>query len=146
MIRATLISCLLMATGLCHGEIYRWVDSEGKVHFSDKKPQDSPHAQDISGQLRPLNSDSSTSETEKLQQVFQEETAEEKAFHQRQQTRQQQQEKQRQQACQQAKNQLSVLRGRVAFLDPDGNEIVVTETERERRAEQLEREIRQHCS
>ncbi len=147
MIRTILFIAWLLPTAVpCHGEIYRWIDDQGKTHFSDKKPEADHAAEDISKQLRPLNSDASASETEKLQQVFQGETAEEKAYHQQQQSRQRQQDNTRQQACLQAKNQLSILRGRVAFHDPDGKEIVVTEDERARRADQLEQEIRQHCS
>jgi hypothetical protein len=127
-------------------EIYRWVDNQGKVHFSDKKPPSTEAAEDISGQLQPLNSDSSASETAKLQQVFQGETPEEQAYRQQQQAQQQQQEDLREQGCQKARQQLSILRGRVAFIDPDGKEVVITEEERARRADELDRQIRQHCS
>lgn len=147
MIRAILIIAWLLPTAdLCHGEIYRWIDDQGKTHFSDKKPEEGHPTEDISRQLRPLNSDASASETEKLQQVFQEETAEEKVYRHHQQSQQRQQENARQQACLQAKNQLSILRGRVAFISPDGKEVVVTEDERAHRADLLEREIHQHCS
>ena len=147
MIRITLLMAWLLSTAnLCHGEIYRWVDDQGKLHFSDKKPQSDHPTEDISKQLRPLNSDTSASETEKLKQVFQEESAEEKAYHHQQQSQQQQHDNARQQACLEAKNQLSILRGRVAFHNPNGKEVIVTEDERARRANQLEEEIRRHCS
>lgn len=104
MIRTILFIAWLLPTAVpCHGEIYRWIDDQGKTHFSDKKPEAAHAAENISKQLRPLNSDSSASETEKLQQVFQGETAEEKAYHQQQQSRQRQQDNVRQRACLQAK-------------------------------------------
>ena len=42
--------------------IYRWVDDEGNVHFSDKAP-DTEKSEDLTGQLTPINSDSSARET-----------------------------------------------------------------------------------
>lgn len=32
----------IFASALVHGEIYKWVDEQGKVHFSDKKPDAGP--------------------------------------------------------------------------------------------------------
>ncbi|TNE81449.1 MAG: DUF4124 domain-containing protein [Gammaproteobacteria bacterium] len=146
MIRTLVFSLLLATTLISQAEIYRWVDAAGKVHFSDKKPEDNHQAKDISGQLKPLNSDTSSAETHKLQEVFQGETPEEKAYRQQQQAKQQQLENNREHACQKARNQLSILRGRVAFIDPNGKEVVVTEEQRQERADKLEKEIRRHCS
>lgn len=146
MIRISIVAFMLILSTPSLSEIYRWVDNQGKVHFSDKKPPSTEAAEDISGQLQPLNSDSSASETAKLQQVFQGETPEEQAYRQQQQAQQQQQEDLREQGCQKARQQLSILRGRVAFIDPDGKEVVITEEERVRRADELDRQIRQHCS
>jgi hypothetical protein len=144
--RPGLFILLLVAALGARGEIYRWVDEQGNLHFSDKKPEDQAAAKEISGELRPLNSDTSTAETGKLKQVFQGETPEEKAYQQRQQAQQQQQKKARQQACQQARNKLSILRGRVVFLDSNGRDMEVTEDERQQRANKLAEEIRHYCS
>ena len=73
--KARILVLLLCLTPLSQAAIYRWVDESGKVHFSDKQPENNATAQDISGQLRPLNNDSSTTETEKLKTVFPGETA-----------------------------------------------------------------------
>ncbi len=146
MIRTILCTLWLTLPLVAFGEIYQWKDADGKIHYSDKPPEDETASQNISSQLRPLNSDSSTSETDKLKQVFAGETPEEKNYRLRQQAEQQQQKSSRQQACQQAKNQLSVLRGRVAFIDKDGKELIVTEEERQQRADKLAREIDKYCS
>ena len=37
-IRPFLLITFLMLTPLSQAEIYKWVDDDGKVHFSDKKP------------------------------------------------------------------------------------------------------------
>jgi glutaredoxin len=36
-----LLALLLPAAGL-HAEIYKWVDEQGQVHYSDQKPEDRP--------------------------------------------------------------------------------------------------------
>ena len=146
MIRTILCTLWLALPLMSFSEIYQWKDANGKIHYSDKPPENSAGSKDISDQLRPLNSDSSTSETGKLKQVFAGETPEEKNYRLQQQAKQQQQEANRQQACQQARNQLSVLRGRVAFIDKEGKEVIVTEEERQQRADKLALEIDKYCS
>ncbi|MDX2348934.1 MAG: DUF4124 domain-containing protein [Porticoccus sp.] len=131
---------LLMPTSFA--EIYRWVDSDGKLHFSDQPPEDTVTSEEVSSKMAPINRDSSTNETEKLQQVFQEETAEEQAFQKQKQQRQNESTKK---VCQQAKNKLRVLTGRVYFEDDDGNEVIISEEQREQRASQLAKEIRRYC-
>jgi hypothetical protein len=144
--KACILVLLLCLTPLVQGAIYRWVDGSGKVHFSDKQPENNVSAQDISGELRPINNDSSTTETEKLKAVFQGETPEEKLFNARQKAEQEKQHQHKQRDCRQARKQLGVLRGRVAFEDAEGNELIISEAERQQKAEQLEQQIKTLCS
>ena len=144
--KGLLILLCLLTTQITQAGTYRWVDENGKIHFSDKQPENNATAQDISGELRPLNNDSSTTETEKLKAVFQGATPEEKAFNARQKAEQEKQYLHKQRDCQKARNQLRVLRGRVAFEDTEGNEIIISEEERQQRAKQLEQQIQIHCS
>ncbi|MDZ7828580.1 MAG: DUF4124 domain-containing protein [Halofilum sp. (in: g-proteobacteria)] len=46
-----LILLFLAATPLAAGELYRWIDDDGTVHFSDRKPADDAESVD----LEPLN-------------------------------------------------------------------------------------------
>ena len=39
-----LLATLLIFTGPSFAEIYKWVDAEGQVHFSDVKPEDEDQA------------------------------------------------------------------------------------------------------
>jgi glutaredoxin len=39
--RVILLALLIPAAGL-HAEIYKWVDEQGQVHYSDQKPEDRP--------------------------------------------------------------------------------------------------------
>jgi hypothetical protein len=144
--KTRILVLLLCLPPLSQAAIYRWVDESGKVHFSDKQPENNATAQDISGQLRPLNNDSSTTETEKLKTVFPGETPEEKAFNARQKAEQEKQHLHKQRDCQKARNQLRVLRGRVAFEDSEGNEIIIREEDRQQRAKQLAQQIQIDCS
>lgn len=32
--------CILLFTGLCNAEIYKWVDENGRIHFTDEPPED----------------------------------------------------------------------------------------------------------
>ena len=127
-------------------EIYRWVDNDGKLHFSDQLPEGSTVSEEVSFKMSPINRDSSAEEIEKLQQVFQGETPEEQAFHQQQKAQQQRRDQSVERVCQQAKYNLKILKGRVYFEDSDGNEIIVTEEQREQHANQLAEEIRRHCT
>lgn len=40
MIREVLAAICLFATHALNAEIYRWVDAEGRIHFSDRQPMD----------------------------------------------------------------------------------------------------------
>lgn len=46
-----LVLLLLVVTPLAAGELYKWVDEDGTVHFSDRKPADDAERVD----LEPLN-------------------------------------------------------------------------------------------
>lgn len=39
MLRTVLLVTVVLSTSSVSAEVYRWVDTNGKVHFSDKKPQ-----------------------------------------------------------------------------------------------------------
>lgn len=139
----TLFLLLFVSTSI--GEIYRWTDSEGKVRFSDTPPEDQTSSEEISDKMTPINRDSSNEETEKLQKVLQGETPEEQAYREQQQAKQKTQEQATQRACEDAKQHLRLLQGRVYFEDEDGNEIIVTEEERQQRASKLESDIKRIC-
>lgn len=137
---------LLISSSPSFSGIYRWTDAQGKVHFSDQPPEERITSEEVSDQLSPLNRDSSTQETQKLQQVFQQETPEEKVLQQQEKNQQQQRDRKTKKTCQQATQKLRRLQGRVYFVDKKGKEIVVSEEERAERAQRLEQEIRRYCS
>lgn len=127
-------------------EIYRWTDAQGKTHFSEHPPEDQVKSEEVSSQLSPLNRDSSSEETKKLQQLFKGPTPEEQALQQQEKFKRQQQDQQKNLACNKAKKQLQILKGPVYFTDNNGKEYSVSEEERQQRVSRLEQEIRRHCS
>ena len=127
-------------------EIYRWIDAQGKTHFSEHPPGDQVKSEEVSSQLSPLNRDSSSEETKKLQQLFKGATPEEQALQQQEKAQQQQRDQQKNLVCNKAKKQLQILKGPVYFTDNNGKEYSVSEEERQGRVSRLEQEIRRHCS
>ena len=124
------------------GELYRWVDKDGKVHFGDRPPVEA-EATSLDGKLKPINGADPTRrqdfpETNRSNQIEQEYAA-------RKQSEQAQQRRQQQVACQRARKQLSILQGRVYFVDTEGNESTISERQRVEEARKLEAQIRHLC-
>lgn len=127
-----------------HSEVYRWVDEQGNVHFGDKAHANS-QAQDITQDTQLKNLDYSADRTQQsLQQI--------ELRQQAQSTESQQRDAQLSKnptkwkhACNDAKQQLRILQGRVYFVDEKGQEVSVTEKERQQRADALQNKIKQYC-
>ena len=122
-------------------EVYRWVDKNGKVHYTDKKP--APDAENITKEVNKQNLDSSSREIEKINQMHREDEEAVRAS-------QQQQEQAREQAmkapCAAAKERLKKMKGLVIFIDDAGKAVTVTEKERQEKVAELERYIRANCT
>lgn len=43
--KISLVLCILIFSGLCNAEIYKWVDENGRVYFTDEPPEDKKTAQ-----------------------------------------------------------------------------------------------------
>lgn len=124
-------------------EIYQWTDAQGQTHFGDRPPHDH-QATDISEKLQNINLSKELSSPEmmlKHQQLKDQER-------QREHAEQQQlidQDRAESSACKEAKNTLRKLKGRVVFLDEQGREMNVSETERKKRAQEMEFSVGKHC-
>ena len=139
---ALFLSVLLLIPQTGNSEIYKWRDADGNLVYSDKPPPDQQQATEISGQLEPINRDSSHQSLPQLQQTFKGATPEEAAL---QQQKKQQLAQQRQQQCDDLRERLKTIKGRVNFYDRHGNLEPVTEQQRAARAKQLEQQIRKRC-
>jgi len=136
------IFILLVAIQTAHAEIYRWVDENGKTHFSDK-PSHKIQSEDISETLEQQNIDySADSTSNQVQQHIRHQSARQT---EQQQIDQQQPKNNNEANCQRARKALRAINGRVIFLDKDGKEIKTTEQERAEKAAKLSAEISRRC-
>lgn len=125
-------------------EIYQWRDADGRLHFGDKKPTHL-EAEEVSGSVGKVNSDSSGVERKKLERLFKAETVAERAHRQRVEQARQQDQMKRQQQCDKAREHLAVLQGPVYFVREDGSTYSISETERELRASEMTASIENYC-
>lgn len=138
-----LFSVLLFCSPLTHAEIYRWVDEHGKTHYSDKKPK--TNAEDITLEVKKQNIDTSIEEQRKLQQIFRAENEADREFYRQQQLKNQPSPEHRQH-CNEMRNYLNKIDGRVQFIDEDGKVVQVTEAQRRQRVEETQRYLDEHCA
>ena len=136
------VGCALVAINAGAGELYRWVDADGKVHFGDRPPLEAK-AESLEGQLKPVNSAAPTRkqnfpDSRRADQL-------ERDYAARKQSEQSKTRHRQQAACAEARKRLSILKGPVYFVDEQGNESTISERERVIEAQRLEAQIRQHC-
>ncbi|MBY6211640.1 DUF4124 domain-containing protein [Microbulbifer agarilyticus] len=134
--------CAFTVISVNAGELYRWVDKDGKVHFGDRPPVEA-EAESLEGQLKPVNSADPTRRQDfpnntRKNQIDQEYAA-------RKQAEKAKQQRAQQRACDYARKQLKILKGPVYFVDAEGNESTISERERVAQARKLESQIRRNC-
>ncbi|AQT60846.1 hypothetical protein CBP51_09320 [Cellvibrio mixtus] len=140
--RTLLLMIFLGCSAMGNAEVYRWVDKDGKVHFTDKPP--AANAEDITKQVSKQNLDTSREELNKVQQLHIQET-------EAQQQRNAQQAMSAGEAyalatrCAAAKNRLRRISGNVIFIDDQGKVVKTTEKERQAMVAELTTYIDNHC-
>lgn len=132
----------LLASPWATAEIYRWVDSQGNVHF-DSRPR--PGAEQVYVRPQVIERDEATREREARTERFFE------ARRQEQQVADQaasQQYAQRERTCRQLREELSRLShgGRYFSADANGERVYYSDEEIGAARRQLTRRISQHCS
>ncbi len=142
--RSLLFVFLVLSSLALHAEMYRWVDENGNVYFSDKKPPEYK-AEDISDTVKNQNVDYGNRSAQKqLQQINRNKAAEKTEQNQREQISSSAVSA-TSRDCEEARRRLKIMRGRVIFYDDDNKEVKVTEKEREQRVVELERQIKKNC-
>ncbi|MCX4026366.1 DUF4124 domain-containing protein [Endozoicomonas sp. SM1973] len=140
-----IISLMLLLVAVpAMSELYKWVDKQGNVHYSDKPPVNAQQ-QTEKVEVKVQNTDFNyldENAKRKQQQINRN-----RSIQKQQQDQQQAKKKEnpRKKACQSAKQRLSKLQGRVVFVDKKGKELKVTEKERQQRAKVLEQQIKKYC-
>ncbi|MDE1463144.1 DUF4124 domain-containing protein [Spartinivicinus poritis] len=140
-----IISLILLLVAVpAMSELYKWVDKQGNVHYSDKPPA---NAQQQSEKVEVKVQNTDFNYLDENAKRKQQQINRNRAIQKQQQDRQQVKKKEnpREKACREAKQRLSVLQGRVVFVDKKGNELKVTEKERQQRAKVLEQQIKKYC-
>lgn len=141
--RLTLVFALF-STQTAYGELYRWVDDNGKVHYSDR-PQS-----DQSGAIKTLPSSGRQNDQATLQQQqrFLDAYHDRRADEQRRQANEQQQQQQRQQEitaqCSEYKHYLK-YGGGVYRIDLNGDRVFLKESEIAEYRAQKQAEYERHC-
>lgn len=129
------------ATAEDDGTIYRWVDRQGQVHFSDHPPDDLPAQAIQPAPPAPTGDDSA----QRIKEFVDRSEAEAAAKQAEEQARRKAEEAAaaRQQACEQARRSRARMgdRPRVLLINPDGSARRLTEEERQARLAELERMI-----
>ncbi|KZZ62631.1 hypothetical protein A3762_13145 [Oleiphilus sp. HI0125] len=144
-----LIACTfsIMLTNFAHGQVYKWVDDEGKTHFGDRPPTGTS-ATNISDDIQPLNISTDLSNPEMVKNAKEQwraekiQAAEQKILLEKQNAEIQAAKKK---YCEEAAKRLADIQGPVVFYDEHGEFVKVTEQEREQREKDLRAEIQRTC-
>ena len=138
-----LVICVSFVTYCSHAEVYRWVDDDGNVHFSDKKPEQND-VEDISESVANTNIDESSKAMRRLDQVLSETEGEKQVRNKKEYNDRIAQERQNR-ICEKARDDLRILRGRVVIVDENGVTQSMSESQRKIEAQKLESEIKNRC-
>ena len=138
-----LVICVSFSTYCSYAEVYRWVDDDGNVHFSDKKPEQND-VEDISERVSKTNIDESSKAMRRLDQVHSETEGGKQVRNKKENSDRITQERQNR-ICEKARGDLRILRGRVVFVDENGVTRTISESQRKIEAEKLETEIKKRC-
>ena len=130
-------------------QLYKWVDSNGRVQYSDRKPADGKPVQEVKSTVSSVGSQGaseggkSTAELEKDFQKRREAQAE--AQHKEQQAAAEQ--KQKSSSCDAARRNLAALQSgqRIARFDKNGERVFMTDAEAARAIERSQQQIKTYC-
>lgn len=137
------VLCLL-SFGACAGEIYKWVDDNGNVHYGDRPQSNS--AQTV--KVRPHSfGEENAQGRRRLQRRLLEAFEQERAQKREAQEQAKQEREKRDRQCQLAQTDLlNYQRGGVFYeVDADGNRIYLSDTEVANRIAQLRDAVDQIC-
>ncbi|HEV7165532.1 MAG: DUF4124 domain-containing protein [Gammaproteobacteria bacterium] len=145
LISAALLLCA-MGMAASADQVYRWVDKDGHVHYS----QTPPSSTDVNAQtvnINPPAPDPTTLQNEQnlAQQLQDKDKQDQKTQEQAAKAAQAQQQKK--QICDVLQQRLAVLQqsGRVATVDAQGNKTYVSDDDRAKQEQQMQDQIAKSC-
>lgn len=136
--RTTLALCLLLAPALAGAQAYRWVDADGRVHYSQTPPAQGPY-----GQVAPPPPSPGSSPHLKALEAAGQSPGE--------QAREQQQaataERQRLQRCEQARRQSARMQGtgRYYSADSKGERSYLSPQQIDQQRAEAKAAVQEHC-
>lgn len=144
--RNILLFLAAMAASTCaHAEITKWVDSEGRVHYSDQPPS-TGKTETLKIQSSPAPSPAKEKGTAEKETEFRKRRAADQEA-QAKQEKEQQEAKQKQENCTQARNTLRKLQegGRSYSYDDKGERVYLDDAARQKAISQAQQSIDSWC-
>ena len=133
-----LLSFLVLALPLEAAQLYKWVDADGKVHYSDKPPTGNVSAE--KQQIKKLqNVDQSYTAVQEANLVHQNHSGDPAP------RKSKKSNKWGKWECARLERELEVTRGLVIYFDENGQEVKYTEKERQADEANLQAQFDKHC-
>ena len=134
--------CFIFLCGAASAEVYKWIDENGKLQFSDKAPPEK-NAENIEKKLQKTNVDKASAKITSSSVSKSEKTEDEKMLEQH---RREKLEAAIGKQCKKMKEDMqAIARGdRGSFIDENGNEELVLERERGAKLEEWKESYRNY--
>jgi hypothetical protein len=142
---------LVLSMPVCAQQLYKWVDSNGRVQYSDRKPPDATkQVQEVRSTVSSIGSQGagaggkSPAELEKDFQKRRQEQAEAQQKEQKVATEQ----KQKSESCDAARRNLAALQSgqRMARFDKNGERVFMTDAEAASALERSRKQVKTYCN
>jgi hypothetical protein len=146
---------LLMTVPLASAKVYKWVDKDGNVHFTEQPPPEEVKAEEVdtsgSALRESQRQDAIRIEQQRNQAGDNQQMREDETSALRKQALEAEQDKhfqeQRKAACHSAKTNLQMLQsgGRIFELDEDGKRVYIKDSERKSRLVHFQGKVKEYC-
>ena len=140
--------CVMISSTLVAGEIYKWTDENGRVHFSDKPVSDTAQEIEIKeadNQRNTLTTDEQRKQKrDKLLKAYEEE----RRIKKEKEAKENQQKEKLKYRCARERDSLKRMKRGGAYYDmgKDGNRIFLDESEIKKRIAEMETNVEKYCN
>ncbi|MCW8854140.1 MAG: DUF4124 domain-containing protein [Gammaproteobacteria bacterium] len=139
------ISIIILSVSFSsYGEVYKWIDKQGNVHYTDRPVNNSKEMNvDIDSKKKEIKIDDRAEQRRKLADAMEEDRIEKEKLK----NKKNKQKKKLKRKCQWAKDQLRSYEsaGSLYNLDKEGKRIILSDSEREKTTHSLRADIKKHC-
>lgn len=150
----TLAIFLLLISFNTYAELHKWVDADGKVHYSDEPPPDSAKkTETLNIRSSSDEANSPASAPQAMKSIMEQEADLKKRQKEKLEAAQKEEKKQeeaqtKQKNCNRARNDLATLQNtpRLATYDANGNQVIMDDTARQSRIEDAQQSIKDYCN